>query len=148
MEEKYFVIVRKKINGKRRFIVVDKETGDILDDAQGFGYRSKEKALNSFSFKQTKLYKKKMMGKEMNRRVLGNNSSQSIDREWLRLFGNLGAANDMLRKIDDNLDFIPFDNDDAADYLYAIKKMLYSALDTIRTSIDSATEVRRLVENK
>lgn len=29
----------------KRFVVVDEETGNVLDDAQGYGYKSKQKAM-------------------------------------------------------------------------------------------------------
>lgn len=34
-----------------RFVVVDKETGEILDDAQGYGYKSKTKAYAAWTYK-------------------------------------------------------------------------------------------------
>lgn len=34
-----------------RFVVVDKETGEILDDAQGYGYKSKQKAYAAWNYK-------------------------------------------------------------------------------------------------
>ena len=35
-----------------RWIVIDEETGEILDDAQGYGYKSKQKAYNAYFYKQ------------------------------------------------------------------------------------------------
>ena len=29
----------------RRFVIVDEETENVLDDAQGYGYKSKQKAM-------------------------------------------------------------------------------------------------------
>lgn len=42
-----------KANGKDkyRYIVVDSETGDILDNAQGYGYKSIEKAYKGYAYK-------------------------------------------------------------------------------------------------
>lgn len=34
-----------------RFVVVDKESGEVLDDAQGYGYRSAQKAYTAWSYK-------------------------------------------------------------------------------------------------
>ena len=45
--EKNYRIVRSEELSSRyesRFVVVDAQAGDLLDDAQGYGYRSKEKA--------------------------------------------------------------------------------------------------------
>lgn len=35
----------------KRYIVVDKDTGEILDDAQGWGYKSVQKAYAAYSYK-------------------------------------------------------------------------------------------------
>lgn len=35
----------------KRFVVVDEETGNVLDDAQGYGYKSKQKAMAAWSYK-------------------------------------------------------------------------------------------------
>ena len=34
-----------------RFVVVSTDTGEILDDAQGYGYRSKQKAHTAYNYK-------------------------------------------------------------------------------------------------
>lgn len=34
-----------------RFIIVNKETGEVVDDAQGYGYKSKQKAIASYNYK-------------------------------------------------------------------------------------------------
>lgn len=36
---------------EKRFVVVDAETGKILDDAQGYGYKSAQKAHVAYSYK-------------------------------------------------------------------------------------------------
>ena len=33
-----------------RFAIVDADTGEVFDDAQGYGYRSEEKALSAFKY--------------------------------------------------------------------------------------------------
>ena len=35
----------------RRYVVVDKTTGEILDDAQGYGYKTKKKAYSAYAYK-------------------------------------------------------------------------------------------------
>ena len=37
-------------NGKARYVIVDKETGEVLDDAQGYGYKSKPKAYAGYAY--------------------------------------------------------------------------------------------------
>ncbi len=40
-----------------RFIIVDADTGEVYDDAQGYGYRSAEKADSAFRYG---VYRRKM----------------------------------------------------------------------------------------
>lgn len=35
----------------RRFVVIDKDTGEILDDAQGFGYKTVQNAYSAYTYK-------------------------------------------------------------------------------------------------
>ena len=35
----------------KRYIVISTDTGEILDDAQGFGYKSVQKAYSAYSYK-------------------------------------------------------------------------------------------------
>lgn len=37
--------------GEDRFVIVDAETGEIIDDAQGYGYKTKKKAYASWAYK-------------------------------------------------------------------------------------------------
>ena len=39
------------ISGDKRYVVVDQESGEILDDAQGYGYKSKPNAYKAFAYK-------------------------------------------------------------------------------------------------
>lgn len=39
---------------QRRYCVVDVETGEIIDDAQGYGYKSKDKAIAAYTWKNIK----------------------------------------------------------------------------------------------
>lgn len=36
---------------EKRFIIVDKDTGEILDDAQGYGYKTAQKAYAAYNYK-------------------------------------------------------------------------------------------------
>lgn len=38
-------------NYEKRYIVVDKDTGAVLDDAQGYGYKSVQKAYAAYNYK-------------------------------------------------------------------------------------------------
>ena len=37
-------------NGEKRYIIVNTETGEILDNAQGYGYKSAQRAYAGFSY--------------------------------------------------------------------------------------------------
>lgn len=39
---------------EKRWIVIDKDTGKILDDCSGKGYKSKTKAISSYKYKHGK----------------------------------------------------------------------------------------------
>ena len=47
------VIESEKLStrGDKRYVVVDQESGKILDDAQGYGYRSKPNAYKAYAYK-------------------------------------------------------------------------------------------------
>lgn len=37
-------------NGETRYIILNGDTGETFDDAQGYGYKSEEKARNAFAY--------------------------------------------------------------------------------------------------
>lgn len=43
-----------------RFVVVDENTGEVLDDAQGYGYRSAENAHRAWAYKTNKKTRKRI----------------------------------------------------------------------------------------
>ena len=47
------VIESEKLSNEydRRYVVIDKDTGEILDDAQGYGYKSAQKAHAAYAYK-------------------------------------------------------------------------------------------------
>lgn len=54
MLEKNFKAVYSDTLSKRfdqRFVIVQLDTGEILDDAQGYGYKSKPKAYKAYAYK-------------------------------------------------------------------------------------------------
>ena len=52
--KKDFLIIESSELSKKdiRYVVVDATSGEILDDAQGYGYKSKEKAMAGFIYKR------------------------------------------------------------------------------------------------
>jgi hypothetical protein len=45
-------IVDTIINDEKRFIIINEETGEIIDDAQGYGFKTYEKAIKFYNYKQ------------------------------------------------------------------------------------------------
>lgn len=65
--EKNYKVVRSEQLSKPtdiRYVVVDRETGKVLDDAQGRGYRERKKAYAAYGFKQTEQFKQLMIEKK------------------------------------------------------------------------------------
>ena len=63
--EKNFVAIKSEVLSNRydiRFVIIDKETGEILDDAQGFGYKTPPKAYAAYNYKKSD--KKKRLQKD------------------------------------------------------------------------------------
>lgn len=58
MTDKTYVVV-KRDSYKNKFIVIDKETGKILDDAQGYGYKTVRNAYACFAYKNMNKEQKK-----------------------------------------------------------------------------------------
>ena len=61
----------------RRFVIVDEETENVLDDAQGYGYKSKQKAMAAWSYKSKDAEKRK---------------KQRIIKDWLKEHPVVGDA--------------------------------------------------------
>ena len=62
------MLVKAKYVGNGRFYLVDEETGNVVDDARGFGYKSAQKAYAAWSYKM-KSKKEKAILKEEKRRA-------------------------------------------------------------------------------
>lgn len=43
--------VETKINDDIRYVLIDIETGEIIDDAQGYGFRTPQKAYSAYSYR-------------------------------------------------------------------------------------------------
>ena len=56
MDKKYRAVVFKMPNNsdkaERRYVIKDMESGEIVDDAQGYGYKSAQKAYAGWAYKR------------------------------------------------------------------------------------------------
>lgn len=89
MSKRNFKIIKNddlsKIRNDERYVVVDSNTGKVLDNAQGYGYKSYENAYRSYTYKTRSKYKyKKHTDKE-----------QKI-KKWLKEHKNFAKALDYL----------------------------------------------------
>lgn len=75
------------INDEKRYVLIDIETGEIIDDAQGYGFHTPQKAYASYSYKLKqngrKTYNKKdfkkWIGEDKSHAKFIKNVSKSID---------------------------------------------------------------------
>ena len=44
-------IISSEFNSENRFIIINEETGEVLDDAQGYGYKTEQSAHKASWFK-------------------------------------------------------------------------------------------------
>ena len=54
MSEKNIAVIEAEnlsSNYDKRYVVIDKDTGEVLDDAQGYGYRSVQRAYAAYGYK-------------------------------------------------------------------------------------------------
>lgn len=88
--KKYDVEWSKKLSrrGDPRYVVVDAETREVLDNAQGYGYRSKQKAYAAYA------YKNRTPAEEQKRK-----EKKKIVLEWCKTHRDVVAAleDDQLR---------------------------------------------------
>ena len=58
--------MRIKKGNEQRYVIVNKETGEIIDDAQGYGYRTIQGAYKAFKFKNLSSSEKSERNKKIN----------------------------------------------------------------------------------
>lgn len=69
--KRYQAIYSHDLSGKYepRYVIVDTETGEIVDDAQGYGYKSKENAYKAWGYK-SKVKNPKKHKNDMKKKVM------------------------------------------------------------------------------
>lgn len=73
MEDRKFKAIKSKklsTNYDARYVIVSTETGEILDDAQGWGYKSQQKAYAAYAYKSRG--KKAMKAEKEKKRAVRN----------------------------------------------------------------------------
>lgn len=63
---------------EKRYVVVDKNTGEVLDDAQGYGYKTKKNAYSAYYYKYRDLYLLWMQLLSKLQRDLGDQKTNSM----------------------------------------------------------------------
>lgn len=83
--KKYIDEKKEFYNRETRYRLVDSETGEILDDAQGYGYKSAQKAYASYAYKN----RDKNKDKEKARKTRHIKSWLASHQEILQAMDNL-----------------------------------------------------------
>lgn len=84
MEEEKFKIIAKTEGYETRYIIVDSKNNDVvLDDAQGYGYKTKQKAAKAAWWK----YKK------------GKEKSEALNKEMRKFFAEHENISDFISEI-------------------------------------------------
>jgi hypothetical protein len=86
-EKNYKVIESKELStaGKKRYIVVDIKTGEVMDDAQGYGYKSIKNAYSAFAYKT----RDKSKDKEKKQKELKIKSWMSKNKGFVKLMDQI-----------------------------------------------------------
>lgn len=58
------VPMKTKDSYDTRFCIIDKDTGEVIDDAQGYGYKTKQKAYAAWTYKTRKISSEEVRLKE------------------------------------------------------------------------------------
>lgn len=86
-EKNYKVIESKELStaGKKRYIVFDIKTGEVLDDAQGYGYKSIKNAHSAFAYKT----RDKSKDKEKKQKELKIKFWMSKNKDFVKLMDQI-----------------------------------------------------------
>lgn len=68
-----------------RYMIIDSETGEILDDAQGYGYRTKQKAHAAWAYKHPSKKAKKNRNKNIARNKQFLKKHHKLDDLWAEM---------------------------------------------------------------
>lgn len=82
------------INGEDRYVIVDIETGEILDDANGYGYKSAKNAYAAYAYKN---------------RSKEENEKEKVSKENLKKF--FKEHKKLIRSLEDELFYALKDGD-------------------------------------
>ena len=86
-EKNYKVIESKELStaGKKRYIIFDIKTGEVLDDAQGYGYKSIKNAYSAFAYKT----RDKSKDKEKKQKELKIKFWMSKNKDFVKLMDQI-----------------------------------------------------------
>lgn len=86
-DKNYKVIESKELStpGKKRYIVINIQTGEILDNAQGYGYKSIKNAYSAFAYKT----RDKSKDKEKKQKELKIKFWMSKNKDFVKLMDQI-----------------------------------------------------------
>ena len=76
-----------------RFAVFDAETGEMLDDAQGYGYRTAKKAWAAWTYKNRDKSKDREKARKKKPYRIGSNRTKVLSVPWRSMLSRSNARN-------------------------------------------------------
>ena len=105
-------------NHEKRFVIIDATTGELLDDAQGYGFKTAQKAYASYG------YKSKLNGRKP--------ANKAVIKAWIKKDPKHAKFIKHLDKVISN-GFYP-DDDDLTDYEF--KKYIKDTIEKVISETD------------
>jgi len=98
-------IISAEFNSENRFVIINEETGEILDDAQGYGYKTEQSAHKASWFRygggETKINTEKSETKQFfkNNPEIKNFIINLYDNNFKEICAGLNATEEILKSI-------------------------------------------------
>ena len=111
-EKTYKIVESEKLStyDEKRYIVVDIKTGKVLDNAQGYGYKSIKKAYSAYGYK--KRDKSKDKEKQLLERKIRNwllEHKEFEETMEIEAFEIVKGSNSDVKKFSKTSDYLPFE---------------------------------------
>ncbi len=136
-KQNYTVVESKELsNGLyKRYVVIDQATGELLDNAHGYGYKTKQKAYAAYKYKHL-TPEEKRKHEEKERRIqmwcsdhpkfitlMDNLSFEIVQGHWGNIEFNTAFVKKML--LDSGYEHLPFTANELFRYWKKRQKVLY-----------------------
>lgn len=84
MDKKYKSVYSKVLSspGNPRYVIINTETGEVVDDAQGYGFKSAQKAYACFVYKNASPEEKKKRNEAKKLFKNGAKNTETLSTFW------------------------------------------------------------------